>query len=366
MSNVTKLPQGASAKRRLTLINFDELQPKLISGALVKGLLTRGAMSVVFGESNCGKTFFVLDLSMHVAQGLAWRDRRVNQSAVIYVAAEGAFGIANRVAAYRQHHRVDESPPFFVLPVAIDLCDPHADTADFIATVLEACERFEIEPGLIVLDTASRVMAGGNENAPDDMGAFVQNCDRIREATGAHVLIIHHSGKDTTKGARGHSLLRAATDTEIEVTRDEEGTATATVTKQKELPTRGAFSFNLTVVEIGHDEDGDEVTSCVVTPSDFVAATRSQKPLTGIARIALEKLDDLLAREGVACPASDHVPRNATVVKRERFRQHLRDTGVADQDATGTERKQWKRVYEKLIETNHIASWQDWVWRIHG
>jgi RecA-family ATPase len=70
---------------------------------------------------------------------------------------------------------------------------------------------------MIVLDTLSRVIAGGNENAPDDMGQLIGNCDRIRAEARAHVMLVHHTGKDEARGARGHSSLRAATDTEIEV-----------------------------------------------------------------------------------------------------------------------------------------------------
>jgi hypothetical protein len=81
-----------------------------------------------------------------------------------------------------------------------------------------AAARYPIR--LVVVDTLSRAMAGGNENAPDDMSAFIRNIDRIRQETGAHVLIVHHCGKDAAKGARGHSCLRAATDTKIELSHD--------------------------------------------------------------------------------------------------------------------------------------------------
>ncbi|MGO7204046.1 AAA family ATPase, partial [Rhizobium ruizarguesonis] len=46
---------------------FDELSPVLTSSYLIKGLLDRGAMSVVYGPSNSGKTFFSLDVAFHVA-----------------------------------------------------------------------------------------------------------------------------------------------------------------------------------------------------------------------------------------------------------------------------------------------------------
>ena len=102
--------------------------------------------------------------------------------------------------------------PFAAIVSPVDLCTDDADLNKLITTII-AC-RLGMPVGLIVIDTLSRVMAGGNENAPEDMGALVRNIDRLRDETGGAVLLVHHSGKDLSRGARGHSLLRAATDTE--------------------------------------------------------------------------------------------------------------------------------------------------------
>src|SRR5690606_8243860 len=112
-------------------------------------------------------------------------------------------------------------------------------------------------------------MAGGNENSPEDMTALIGNCDRIRDATQSHVCIIHHSGKDEAKGARGHSSLRAATDTEIEIKRDPELTlSTVRVAKQRDLEAGDPFGFTLQSVPLGTNRRGKDVTSCVVLESD--------------------------------------------------------------------------------------------------
>src|SRR5690606_1496170 len=113
--------------------------------------------------------------------------------------------------------------------------------------------------GLIVVDTLSRALAGGDENASTDMGALVRNVDALRRKVRAHIMLVHHSGKDRAKGARGHSLLRAATDTEIEISKGE-----IVVTKQRDID--GSFSrgFVLEPVEIGRDAEGDPVTSCTI------------------------------------------------------------------------------------------------------
>jgi RecA-family ATPase len=125
---------------------------------------------------------------------------------------------------------------------------------------------------LIVVDTLSRAMAGGNENSPEDMDALVGHIDLIRQALPSHVSVIHHSGKDAARGARGHSSLRAAADTEIEITREiGTKTSTARVTKQRELELGDEFPFCLVPVELGTNRRGKAVTSCVVRANDPTA-----------------------------------------------------------------------------------------------
>jgi hypothetical protein len=230
---------------RLEPIWFEDIAPPTKSAALVKGVLDECGMSVLYGESGAGKTFFTLDLALHIALGWEWRGYKVRQGCVIYIAAEGQNGIRKRIEAFRQQHDLkNAAPPFALIPTSVDLLNPDADTTPLIMKVKAAAERFPVK--LVVVDTLARAMAGGNENASDDMGAFIRNIDRIRQETGAHVLIVHHCGKDTAKGARGHSSLRAATDTEIELTSDgDTGIKTACIKKQKDGEEGIQFAFRL-------------------------------------------------------------------------------------------------------------------------
>ena len=118
---------------------------------------------------------------------------------------------------------------------------------------------------LVVVDTVSRALAGGDENSPGDMGAIVCSLDRLRDEFNCHVLAVHHLGKDATRGARGHSRLTCNLDTVIEVTRDEASKISSAVIKnQRDGPLGGQFDFQMRPVELGRDEDLDPVTSCVV------------------------------------------------------------------------------------------------------
>jgi len=120
---------------------------------------------------------------------------------------------------------------------------------------------------LVVIDTLAASMPGGDENTGKDMGQYVKHCKRISKALDATVVLVHHSGKDQSKGARGWSGLKAATDAELEVTRNGDY-RTATVTKMKDGADGDSWSFKLTGVTLGYDEDGDEITSCVVEQTE--------------------------------------------------------------------------------------------------
>lgn len=249
---------------------------------LVQGVLTAGAGSMLYGDSNSGKTFFTIDLACAVARGVPWMGRRTEPGLVVYVAAESPQSIRSRLQAYQQHHRC-KVPNFAIVQHPLDLFNGDVGTEALIALV----KIVELQRGqpvrLIVGDTLARLSAGANENSGEDMGVVVQHFDRIREATGAHFLLIHHSGKNAANGARGWSGIRAAIDTEIEVTDEAKGRC-AEITKQRDLPTKGErLGFTLEPVAIGRTKWGDPATTCVVVPADAPGRgiTRKLGPVEG-------------------------------------------------------------------------------------
>ena len=242
-----------------------EAQPVLASAYLVKGWLGAQQMSVVYAPSNVGKSFFCLDIAYCVAAGIPWQGCKVRGGPVLYLATEGGNAFRNRVYALQQEYGAADVP-LAVRPSPVNLLNPEAD----LPALGRLCSEIEAEHGklaMIVVDTLSRAIAGGNENGPEDMTAFIANVDALRDFTGAHVMIVHHTGKDTAQGARGHSSLRAATDTEIEIENDD-GLRTATATKQRDLEPKAPITFQLKVHEIGNDDDGDAVTTCTIMAAD--------------------------------------------------------------------------------------------------
>jgi hypothetical protein len=238
-----------------------------VTEPLIEGLLEQETLSVVYGDTNVGKSFTEMDKDFHIAAGIEWAGRKVKQGAVVWVAAEGGRGVLKRVEALRRRYMRDDVP-FFIVRSQVNLRDPNAELRPLITLV----HQIEAEHGMkvvkVTIDTLSQVLAGGDENGPVDMGSLVKNLGTLKEQCKTHVAVIHHSGH-SRQGARGHSLLRAAIDTEIEV-----GSGTMKVTKQRDLETNIELRFKLRPVRIGTDVNGNPVTSCwveMVEKADFEA-----------------------------------------------------------------------------------------------
>lgn len=265
--NQTADPFAAPKREALFYLKPSQIKPKLDQHALIEDYVTPQAMVVVYGNSNTGKSYLTLDMSFHIATGRPWNNKQTQQGLVIYVAAEGGPGTHNRITALKHHYGATDDFPLALVPCPVDLVKKNADTKPLIELIDQAASDFEQTPAMVVIDTLARAMAGANENASEDMSAFVSNCDRIRAASGAAVVIVHHSGKDQAKGARGHSSLRAATDTEIEVIAKGDpgsGRGVLKVTKQRDLEFERPSGFELKVLSVGTTSAGKDVTACVV------------------------------------------------------------------------------------------------------
>ncbi len=233
---------------------------------IVEGVLIAGEGSIGYGDSNSGKTFFFIDMACAVARGVPWMGKQTEQGLVIYLAAESPASVRCRLQAYQNYHGV-RVPNFAIVQSPIDLFDGDDDTEKIIQLVHLLEKQLGQKARLIIGDTLARLSAGANENAGQDMGLVVRHFDRIRSETKAHFLLIHHCGKNAAAGARGWSGVRAAVDTEIEITESATGRC-AEITKQRDLPTKGErIGFRLEVVAMGQTKWGKPATSCVVVAS---------------------------------------------------------------------------------------------------
>jgi hypothetical protein len=264
---------GPGQGPRFPLIRFQDLKPGTAPAYLVKGLLPRVGLAAIWGPPKCGKSFWYFDLLLHVALGWKYRGKRVQQGAIVYCAFEGGEGFKARAEAFRRKHRIspDQDVPLFLMPMRLDLIKDHP--------ALIAAIRAQIgdtKPAAVALDTLNRSLTG-SESSDEDMSAYVNAGDAIREAFECLVGIVHHCGVDGSR-PRGHTSLTGAVDAQIAVKRDTADNIVVTVEYMKDGPEGEVLTSRLEVVEVGTDDEGDPITSCVVIPAQTEARTSDDEP----------------------------------------------------------------------------------------
>lgn len=247
---------------------------------LIKGVVPAADLIVLYGASTAGKSFIALDMAAAIARGVEWRGRRSRRGRVLVIAAEGGGGYGGRIQAYCQFHSLQADE----LDVSIMHAAPNVLDADDIGEIVAAI-RAAGGFDFIIIDTLAQVTPGANENAGEDMGRALANIQVIRKVSGATIMVIHHAGKDLTRGSRGWSGIRAAADAEIEVSRDEVTNAREIrLSKMKDGQDGTRWAFKLETLVIGMDSDGDELTSCVIVEAEVQAREPDAGSRKGIKR----------------------------------------------------------------------------------
>jgi hypothetical protein len=269
-----------------TLYTSDQIAQLPPPRWLIQSYLVHNSLAILYGASGSAKTFLAIDWALHIATKSWWNGKEITEARpVLYVIAEGAAGVGRRIEAWKQHHRIYQlknHQPVMWRPQAVNL------TA--LAEVYDLADYAKKhQPALIVFDTLARCTVGAEENSARDMGLVIDHLDRIRVASEACVLIVHHSGKDTSAGARGSSAIRGAVDTELEVAAVDRH-LTVKVTKQKD----GAEANPLRLHRI------DVAESCVLTPAGY--GDDADDELTAKEQSTLDALRDIEVPGGV--PAS--------------------------------------------------------------
>lgn len=257
---------------------------------LIDGVLPADAFGVIFGPSGAYKSFLALDMAASIAAEKDWHGIDTDMPGhVIYIGAEGAAGLHLRKKAWEIRYR-KPIKQLGILGSAVTINEA-IECQQLVDLCLTAADELSAPIRLVVVDTLARSFAG-DENSAAEMGAFVRSCDRIREATGATVLVVHHSGKDAEKGARGSSALRAACDFEFKVTSSGKKVTKLTCTKAKDSDPIEDMGFKLEAVEIGrNDSKGRPMVSLVPKHDQHAAGERHD--LTGVN----QTLNNLIARE---------------------------------------------------------------------
>lgn len=252
------LPESEDGRPLFTPIRAADFAAGKPMDWIIKGVMPRADIGMVFGASGSGKSFLLIDICGAVARGVEWRGKAVKKGRICYVVAEGAAGFRKRLDAYCIQNNVDITDlDIYVIPDAPNLA--HKAHVKALCAAVKAAGPFD----LLVLDTLAAVSSGADENSAKDMGVILDNARAVGRAAKAMTLIVHHAGKQADRGARGSTALKGRVDVEIEVVRSDNDRA-ATVSKLRDREDGQSFGFKLEVVPVGMDDEGEVIDSCVI------------------------------------------------------------------------------------------------------
>ena len=320
---------------------------------LVKGVIPRRGTGMLFGQSMVFKSFVAMHLGFCAATGQKLAGRKVERVGVVYVVAEGAGGFKKRKAGIIKKWPKFKDVGFDAIYGAPNLGTTDGDLLALIASI----EAAGIRPGLVIIDTASKVLAGADENG-SGMASLLGNMDAMAEHFGCFVMTVHHVGHSdgAQKRPRGSSAIRPALDVEILAERDEGEMCTRlTVQKTKESEAGIVLMASLERIVISHDEDGDEISTSVVSEvTEGVERPAAKgKSVAGSIDIFKTALTEALANHGAVSSSGVKVVTKKIV--REEYGRLLPG---APETVSRTFRRDLTKVAEKgLVDHDKVNLW---------
>lgn len=338
VNNISPSPQ------RFTLLGINDLAALPPTEHLVKGVLPSSGLAAIYGPSGSGKTFLALDLIMAIACQSDWFGHKVKNVPVTYVGLEGKGGINNRIQAWRIKNPSLTATNFKIILDNFDLMNK-ANVIELAQAIITA----EIHQGVIVIDTLNQASPAADENSSQDMGVIIKHLKLLQESTGGLVLIIHHTGKNTSQGLRGHSSLKAALDVNIEVLGGDK--RSWLLEKSKDGEDGKSFGFRLEAQRLGVDSDGDPITSCTIE-RDHSAIFSKPEPSGKAQKAALKVI-----KQALSISTSKRMTVDATISK-------IAQTLTTIQ--SNRRRNRARKLLEDLTTGGHLSSElvddEGWIW----
>ena len=322
---------------------------------ILPGLIAPRELSLWWGAPKCGKSFLMLRLAYGLALGMGmWGREPRRPCRVLYVAAEGEGGFAVRLLALADALG-DAGDAFRYIAQRTTVGPPRTD----LAAVMDAAK--DMGAAVIVLDTLARTFGEGDENAAKDMGGFVAAVDELREATKAHVVVIHHGTKEGGS-SRGSGALVGAADLIVKVERGAtEGEPNrARVEAAKDDADGAVLPFRLCPMALPAGEDGAERRTCIAEEAD--AAEAGPKQLGRVAENAMRFLFDLIAAEGEALPPGPNFPPNLRGVRLTRWREECEARRLSIAEDTKDRARVFRKASADLRDAGRVAMRDDWIW----
>lgn len=335
---------GKQGKKVFKTLSEDEIEDFPDIEYMVSGLLQTSTVSLVFSESNSGKTFVALDIAEHIARGMSWQGRRVKPGPVLYIYAESKIGLKPRILAWKKHHALASTPNLQFITRPVQLVNDRDMLLDTLAEQ-------EIAPALVVIDTFSNCSIGVNQNDQAEVTKVLMVAHEIVREYGSHVMVVHHTNKSGS--ANGSQAFKNHCDSMIELKRaDKYSPIVMHCEKQRDAEQFDDISLQLQIVDLWiNPETLEPVTSCVVVASSSPTSTE-----TALSQTQQKMLDILELQGRTSFNAWKKACEDARVCKPTSFYMHVQtmvEQGKVKKEAEGPGKKTW---YEVLIETSSTSS----------
>jgi RecA-family ATPase len=370
-------------RQLLNIESWDDIEDEPVEW-LIDNVLPKKAFCALYGPPGSYKSFVALDIAEAVATGRPWMGREVQAAgAVLYIAGEGFGGIGARIKACKLHNRTQAGAEIYVIRAAINMRSSAEDFDLLVASIKDLMEKSGVQFELVQIDTLARAFGGGNENNSEDMGAFIHNAGRIQRMLNCAMMVLHHSGKDATKGLRGHSSLLGAVDTQLELMKIDAtpnpsspiaGSGILTISKQKDGQDGLKIGFEMVKVEIKGSALGiaDAQISLAVRASDEAlkqemqqqAVQREAKPrkLQENQQAALDSIHDAIKKNGHMTNVGEERHKTVSVSEwKEAFAKLKGDSKSIDSDFYRGK----KAMFAKKLVGYHETDVANYCWVIY-
>jgi hypothetical protein len=375
-ANEPKLEQQTSTRRKLLVESWDSIKDEPVEW-LVDSIIPKKAFVALYAPPASWKSFISLDLAEAIATGRDWMGYKIpKKGAVLYICGEGHGGMGARVKACKIQNKSPDGANLYIIRAQLNLRSSPEDFAELLNAINELIAEIDEPLELIILDTLMRMSGGAfNENSSEDMGGFITQAGKLQEIFECALMVIHHSGKDVTKGLRGHSSLLGAVDTELEIQRLDSvinsadasvvGSAILTVSKQKDGADSIQIGIEIVLVEIGTSDLGFEITTSLAIRHNQEIAGSNPKGRKNNAgngenqRLEMDSLMKVIKSKG-SYREVDGTSRYG--VSLDDWRAEFWSLKGCTEEDKPTFKKAWLRARERLVAVNKVVIGSGWVW----
>jgi hypothetical protein len=337
-------------RRPYILLTDEEAEACRPAEGIVGDILFEDSLAYLYGPKDSWKSFTAVGWACAIATGKLWLGRKTKPGLVVYVCAEGARGIGQRIAAWKRRHGISSSIDVLVLPMPVNLLDPSA-VPQLIATIDEHHRTQGRKPALIVFDTLARSMDGGDENDTPHANAVTAAAGLLKATYGACVLIVHHSGYSAPDRMRGNSALAANADIVLRII------APAVADGERRKP------GSIVTLHCKHAKETEPFEDIKLTTAEKRWVDKEDRPHNSLVLIAPDAEQIAAEVKGV---------RRATLALTANQQKGLTSLFAADDGLTAAD---WKRasglagssfyeVRKALVDMEVVDEWPDDKYRV--